>query len=216
MDDRRAFLPYLFATLIALLAALAPQRALAIRIVCGPVPVHWLDQCTAGTDTFQTHALVTGIGPLGPFALDLAGPTAVQRGAADTSGSTHFIPTEIVAMSLTGGGVTLTESATRQSAGQTTEQSGGFRVDSFFDVFVELDLGGLLLHNEDPIRMLSTDNPFLVPSNPHLSLGPVQLLDETGVPRALIQTVIHREIPEPVPIALLLAGLAGLAARRRG
>jgi hypothetical protein len=66
----------------------------------------------------------------------------------DTTEPNGTIDTEMLSMNLTGGSlpgsVALQESPSMTSAGQTTVQpvSGGFQINSFFDVFTELSLDG--------------------------------------------------------------------------
>jgi len=78
------------------------------------------------------------------FPVEMTGP--VQTVVFDRLTSlTGTFDTEIVSMSLTGGGVMIRESPTLPSTGQTTitDIGGGlYHIDSFFDVFTELSLDG--------------------------------------------------------------------------
>jgi hypothetical protein len=105
---------------------------------------------TTGDETETFDSLVQGTLDLGngPQPAMLAGPvTLVVRGKGDnTTGSWD---TEILSMSLTGdvGGVRveIRENPDLPSPGQTTvtDLGGGqFQIDSFFDVFTELSVGG--------------------------------------------------------------------------
>jgi hypothetical protein len=67
---------------------------------------------------------------------------ALNKGPADDTGT---YDTEMLSMSLTGGGVMIRESPTKASTGKTsiTDIGGGmYHIDSFFDVFTELSLDG--------------------------------------------------------------------------
>ena len=134
----------------------------------------------------------------------LAGPTTVEvdLGAiGDPDGNAREqVPTEIVAMQLTGmspvlGAVVVRESPTRASLGEIEELSNATpgvldippftaagAADSFFDVFFEVQiLGGVVLHNEVPKRLRSriTHKP---PAVGEAYEGPVavRLFDENG------------------------------------
>jgi len=107
------------------------------------------------------------------------------------------VDTELFRLNLTDGNVTLLENPLRPSFGGMTEQSnaqpgtldvapfGNGAVDSFFDVFFRLDVGGLLLHNEDVLTLLATiyeKPPFrryvhIIPPG-----GGIDLFDEAGDP----------------------------------
>ncbi len=118
-----------------------------------------------GCDEFNSAATVKmefTNPPSDPIDCDLGGPTQITRSAV--TGSPDNIQTEIVAMELTGlcaGAVNVTvhESSARRSTGKITEQQNDisgvleFSADSFFDVFFDVDVGGTILHNQEPIRM---------------------------------------------------------------
>ncbi len=158
---------------LVLVLAIAP---VASAVTPGPGP-HWIDTATAGLDIMPTEAFfgvdVTFDG-LPEFDVLLTGPTIVQRSAAlDDSvafpglrpleGHLDVIDTEIVAMSLTGGGMTLRagtgEGLGTPSLGAVAEwPADPFLADSFFDVFFEIDvnlpvIGLVTLHNQDPLRV---------------------------------------------------------------
>ena len=78
------------------------------------------------------------------FPVNMTGPvqTLVLGKSGNTTGT---FQTEMVSMSLSGGGVTVRESPSLPSLGQTsiTDIGGGlYHIDSFFDVFTELSLDG--------------------------------------------------------------------------
>jgi hypothetical protein len=92
----------------------------------------------------QLHAMVSiNGGPQMPIMMN--GPVdtvAHNKGPTDTTGT---FDTEMLSMSLTGGGVMIRESPTRASTGKTsiTDIGGGmYHIDSFFDVFTELSIDG--------------------------------------------------------------------------
>jgi hypothetical protein len=137
---------------------------------------HWVDQCSGGQDEIADHKLEVGIDldldcqpDLNPTLLpndllivnrsDPRDDSVAFPGLRSFDGHLDVIDTEIVSMSLTGGGVTLTAGGglgqggvLRQSLGAIAEQSGDPETaDSFFDVFFEVDLGGgRYLYNQSP------------------------------------------------------------------
>ena len=160
-----------------------------------------------GTDSFPSGALLSVEMPgLGMFDLTLNGPTDVRRGdPGDVDGDGLMdIQTEILAMNLVGmspaGPVTLRQSQTRASRGVVEQQAKGadFPADSFFDVFVEIEVAGLgRLHNEAPVRVeavIDAIPPILAYYRPPQPLA-VPLLDANGQPVGVIRNVIHIPLP---------------------
>ncbi|MBI4719316.1 MAG: hypothetical protein HY763_16085 [Planctomycetes bacterium] len=146
---------------------------------CGPGP-HWVDQCPGGTDNMPSGALV-GIDTTGDCIADasmvLGGPATVARtGARDDSGQfpglsvvdghMDVIDTEMLAMTLTGGGVTLLAGGGRGTGVMLTPTRGAIvedggdpsLADSFFDVFFEIEAGGQFLYNQTPLTVKSEVN----------------------------------------------------------
>jgi hypothetical protein len=80
-----------------------------------------------------------------PFPVFMQGPVrtvAYNKGPTDATGT---FDTEMLSMSLSGGGVMVRESPTKASTGKTsiTDIGGGmWHIDSFFDVWTELSLDG--------------------------------------------------------------------------
>lgn len=145
---------------LALFGSSTPPSASAQA--CGPGS-HWIDTCPAGTDSLaNTSAVVeldeVGGDCVGDTTVTFSGPTDIVRQAAsDVSANfggvgsldAHLdvIDTEIVSMSLTGGGLTLKagtsapgiNAGVSQSLGATEEQAAdATKGDSFFDVFLEI------------------------------------------------------------------------------
>ena len=203
--------------------------------VCGP-GAHWVDACPAGTDFFPltdgTHTIE--IFGAGTFNLLTSGLTTVWRGAGATVPD-HHIDTEMVALQLIGGGLTLTVgdgvadglcSGPLCSLGRITEQSGDpFLADSFFDIFFEIQgapLGALgPLHNAVPCHMEAVlDRVPPADQTTYIcnqaATGPVLLLDANNQVRGQLLSTTHTiTIPEPGNLALtgvallLLVGLRG-------
>ena len=160
-----------------------------------------------GTDSFPSGALLSvEIPGLGTFDMTLNGPTDVRRSdPADVDGDGLMdIQTEILAMNLVGtspaGPIFLRESPTRASLGRVEQQSPGadFPAQSFFDVFVELEVAGLgSVHNEQPIRveaLIDAIPPTLAYYRPPQPLA-VPLLDANGRLVGVIRYVIHIPLP---------------------
>lgn len=234
------------------LAALGSLAALAILFVapdarsldCGPGP-HWIDTCPAGLDVFPNSGALVGIDldldTIEDFSVVLFGPTVIQRqaasdvslnfpGALGSSLDSHIdvIDIEIVSLSLTGGGFTLTAGQgitpggvfLLPSLGAIVEQAGDPTLgDSFFDVFFEVDLGGgNFAYNQNPLTVVA--NPPLqgVPPIPQPYIhptGPIPLftLPVGGVQIANLVRAVH-VTPEPGSGLLLGAGLLGVALAR--
>jgi hypothetical protein len=134
------------------------------------------------------------LGPMGFMPIHLEGPVRTNAYFRDP-GETGSFQTEMVMMHLTGtvGPMTveIRESPTLPSLGQTSilpSSGGGYRIDSFFDVFTELSInGGPWIPND----ALSAYGP---PGSTHVDL-----------------------VPEPASVVLLALGMLGFAgmARRR-
>ncbi len=144
---------------------------------CGPYP-YWVEGCPAGVDVIESNGLISldlndDCGP--DTSLQLEGPVTVGHsdpsddsatfpGVAPSDGVFDVIDTEILALELTGGGVTLRAGA-GQSQGLAIQPSYGAIVqqqanpslaDSFFHVFFEVDMGGgNYLYNQSP-HIIST------------------------------------------------------------
>jgi hypothetical protein len=123
--------------------------------------------------------------------------------------------TEMVSLMARGnsslGPVLIRESPTMASNGQLLlappdpVRPAEFMVDSFFDVFVEVEIGGQRFHAEQPARMSATLNN-LPPSDGTVYLGPgttLNLLDANGNPTGIriieVAHVVHRPIRCKLP-----------------
>ncbi len=103
--------------------------------------------------------------------LKASGFAVVQRSAAVIGPITDTIPIELVSLNSTGssplGSLRLRESPSRPSTGQLRQRLPGteFMVDSFFDIFVELDLGGNLpaVQNEVPVHLDDVSDTESIP-----------------------------------------------------
>ncbi len=136
----------------------------------------------------------------------LGGPVLIVREnkPADKDGDgLDEVNTEMVFMELTGGGVTVRESSTRHSDGVIEEQANvtsgvlDFPADSFFDVFFEVEVGGLTLHNETPFRLackITEVPPYKCFYEPPIKT-PIDLLDANGVKIAKLLHGLHLPIP---------------------
>ncbi len=174
--------------------------------LCGP-GAHWLETCPAGTSTMLFHRATLGVDlDLDcvvdiPMTLDPCLPIEhmlVVRMTAPQDDSVHYpglalvdghmdvIDTEIIEMCLTGDGATLRAGAgngglTAPSLGAMVEQPGDpFMIDSFFDVFVEVEIPGLgTYYNHEPVRV---ESPLtcLPPDNAVFTFAPgcIELYDD--------------------------------------
>lgn len=148
-----------------------------------------------GTDEFPetTATLQVNIAnpPIGPLTLTLTGPTLVARKNPIIGDPLDTVATEIIAMTLSGqepalgGDVRLTERVDQSSAGQISGPTGSpFPVDSFFDVFVRIELPGLgvTMVTDAPVSMLldAPNSMWEVPPGSAVfqSANTVQLVDE--------------------------------------
>ena len=177
-------------------------------------------------DDFPNSAATMRIGlPNGAeMTVALVGPTRVEvvigaAGESDDSDGDGLdeVPTEIVQMDLTGNSsmgpviVRLNPSPLMPSLGEIEEtaniQPGRLDVppfapdgtaSSFFDVFVEIEIGGLVLHNGVPVRMSAviTHKPPGPGTTYESAPGPIPLLDPNGNPTGV--TLIS-ETHTPVP-----------------
>ena len=186
---------------------------------CGPGD-HWVDNCPGGNDHMPTGALIgfdLDGDCLEDMSLVLHGPVSIWRsGSRDDSvqfpntrpidGHRDVIDTEIVSMVLSNQamGVTLVAG---EGLGQSVSLNASFGViaeqpgvpalaDSFFDVFVEVDLQGQLLTNATPMR-ITTKIDCLPPNARYLHpVGCTPLFDVTGRRVANLVTANHSTFPK--------------------
>lgn len=225
--------------------------------ICGHSQ-HWVDGCVApGLDSRQAEAIVEmdlDFDCITDTQLILSGPTKVQRqGSSDASvnfpgefGSAvdehiDVIDTEIISMSLTGGGATFTAGLgftpggdqLNPSLGVVVEQAGDpVLADAFFDVFFEIDPGGgAYMYNHLPLRLQSVIKS-VPPENQPYVIGPLCLpvFDRsTSVGAVLVGNITgmqHTIVPPSsipalgpaglITIGIALAGVGGAWLRRKG
>jgi hypothetical protein len=161
-----------------------------------------------GCDTFPSAARVqvrfNGTDTV--IGADLGGPVQIERlnKPIDKDGDgLDEVNTEMVFMDLTGPGLTVRESPTKHSTGVIEEQhnitSGvlDFPANSFFDIFFEVDVGGMTLHNNTPLRMackIDQVPPYKCLYEPPIT-DPVELLNVDDVKIAKLVHGLHIPIP---------------------
>lgn len=172
-----------------------------------------------------------------PWSLDLEGTADIEEGhQSDSDGDGKLvIPIEIIAMNLKSVApvvvpATVKESPSKSSTGKVKQISPGidFPAESFFDVFIEIELPGQTLHNEVPIRIRSEINslPFYGALFEQELPGPVPLLNEFDEPAGTIEVLglTFDEIPPTgvntywstgAGLLALVSGLVLVAWRRR-
>lgn len=202
---------------LAVCAALA-MWATAGAQSSGPSPATPIPP--AGTDTFDSIAEVV-IEPLKPSGIadpdadlhtaDLVGPTIVQRGnPQNLPGGRYQIPTELLSLDLQGfnsniGDVFIHLNPKLPSRGHIAgRRRMPFPAESFFDVFVEIDLPRLPqlgpLHNEQPVRLEAVINaipPIEKAYVPPANAQPVPLLNQKGQPVGLLLRHVQHVPCEP-------------------
>ena len=141
----------------------------------GPGP-HWVDNTPAGLDQVPSGALVgidTDLDCIADTSLVLFGPVTITRtdplddsanfpGLRQIDEHLDVIDTEMIFMSLSGGGISLTAGA-GQGQGSVLSNTFGaiaedptdpLSADSFFDVFFEVDVGsGQYLYNHSALQV---------------------------------------------------------------
>ncbi|MDP6342899.1 MAG: PEP-CTERM sorting domain-containing protein [Alphaproteobacteria bacterium] len=217
----------------ALGLATAPAQAAP---VCGP-GAHWVDGCAAGFDLFSSSATVgidIDLDLLQDITMVLNGPTKIQRsnplddsanfpGLRPVDAHLDVIDTEIISLTLTGGGATLRAGAGliasgQQSLGAIAEQPGDPTLaDSFFDVFFEIDVFGMTLHNQTALNLQAvvSEVPPLGVDYVHPLPGPVALYNTSNVHVANLINAIHTPVPEPAALTLYGLSLIGFGVARR-
>lgn len=185
------------------------------NMVCAACPhqANWVDTCASNYDFLNSTQAEVGIDMnmdgLVDQTVNMLGPTRVlRRSPVGTNPAT--IETEIVAMTLTGGGMTLRAGIAspgipmlRNTTGQVAERTeDNTLADSFFDVIFEIDLGGgQKLFNHDALRVAAVIG-CAPPAAEFIKVGaqPVPLFPdpEFGLPQAQVITVRHI-LPPPPP-----------------
>ena len=145
-------------------------------VPCGDCPpgLGWLPNCLGGYDLMPSTAAVgvdLNLDCYADWQVDLEGPVVVRRtdplddslqfpGLAPLDGHLDVVDTEIISMTLSSPQAVLVAGAGSSTDLQPTlgaaveRMSDPFHVDSFFDVYFEIDLGnGMKAYNHDPVRV---------------------------------------------------------------
>ena len=195
---------------------------------CGPGP-NWVNSCTPGSDTFpvfNSFFVDTNLdGEVDTIFVGFGSITTVRGSPFVNPSGDDAIEVEIVAMNLTGPGITVTAGG----AGLATSSGEIFEnfldntlANSFFEVFLEIDVGGGRTRNGigDPV-FFQANNLIGYPesgSEYGLSFGPYDLINAgpddifgTGddfLDFRLVDAVISVAPPVPEPSTLFLLGFA--------
>jgi hypothetical protein len=212
---------------LAVLLLLGVSQYVGAAPACGP-GAHWVDTCPSGFDSLSTASHLTVVTSGGMMILlDLSGPTLVFRGDGMTIPD-HHIDTEIVSLSLTGGGFTVNAGdgianllcdGPLCSLGRITELPGDPALaESFFDVNFEI-LGPFPRLHGTVREMAIIDQVPPLLGTQYVTVTPTPLFDDAGNVQAQLLPGIHHVItPKPSTLLLLgsgLAGIIGLGIRRR-
>lgn len=161
----------------------------------------------AGPDTFDSWAtVIIDLPALGITGMNVMvmGPTTINRGDPILLGDGRYrIETEMVQLDLHGisclGPLVVRESPSRPSMGRVeqTDASICYPASSIFDVFLEVSVNGMVLHNEDPIRMDAVNGINSLPpyDDEYQSPFDIVIYDQNGQPVGRILDVSH--IPHP-------------------
>jgi len=184
---------------------------------------------SAGTDRFPVIVEMDFATPDETFRIGLTGSLTMDRSDPFEDGSTGkwTIDTEIVSMELAGtvpesGNIVIRQSSTQQSLGNIAQQTPGgedFPADSFFDIFIEIEVEGVPpfltspFVNMDPIRVQTfpvlpvTDIPpigtqyfqegcvdIFTSNDPPLGFPVVQICDLVLIPTTPAEEAIKKEI----------------------
>ena len=159
-------------------------------------------------DSFDSGALVNVrlAGDDELFPVTLNGPTVIKRGAL-IPGATDKIETEILQLDLVGsspvlGDITLRVSSEALSLGEIEEQDNvtgelDFPADSFFDIFFEVEVSGIILHNQNPLHLeckIDEIPPELCAYEPPIP-DPIPLYDDDKNLIAFIEHAMHIPLP---------------------
>jgi hypothetical protein len=189
---------------------------------CGPGH-HWIATCSPGQDSRGSGALVGidfDLDNLADQSFVLTGPVTVQRsapldssvffpGTGSPSGHPDVIDTEILSMSLTGGGASLVAGAglgfggvLGASRGTILEQAANDSLaDSFFDVFFEVTTQAGRLYNHAPLHVTNVIDRVPPGGRYDHPNGVVALYDDPVGGNHVANLVSARHIVEAPPAA---------------
>ena len=149
---------------------------------CGPGD-HWIDSCVGGQDSFPSISAIGGVDISFDCGTDVtipaSGSAVVQRadpsddsqnypGTRPIDGHDDVIDTEILSMTLTGSGASITAGAGQGYGGALSASNGIIAEqltdpalgESFFDLYLEAYLNGFYAYNHVPIRVQATLDRF--------------------------------------------------------
>ena len=178
----------------------------------------------AGEDRFEDTSATIEIeislegASLGPMTLqgletvELRGPALIRRGDPQLADDgRYFVETEMVSMELTGtssfGTILVRQSPRNRSFGEVRQQEVGedFPADSFFDIFVEIqlvDLGWTAENAFDPLRLEATLTalPPAEGDEYRTKDGTPVAIQTTDAGRQIGRIVAALHIPQPAPV----------------
>lgn len=188
----------------------APSEPIQSQPAFADIPTEDWNRMLPGDDRMETIAAI-GLGPCADQSksqiIDVAGTTTVRRGQPVPPGTAWTMPTEIVALQLSGsdplfGPVIVQQSSdpAMRSTGGVSSPDGMFPADSFFDVFVEISLPAVqkTFKNTQAI-MMSTRIYGLPPIGSAYEGGPtpIKLFDKASGAEAPFCIFHVQHVPVP-------------------
>ncbi|MHC4335562.1 MAG: hypothetical protein ACYSUV_17695 [Planctomycetota bacterium] len=183
----------------------------ALAVLGGFVATAAAEPNAVETDVFENSLWEQEfVSPSGTVIVVMTGTSTVEvffegptEGEADddTGNGLEEVPTEMAALNVSGysllfGAVEMRVNAAIPATGQMEEVSnatagvldvlpfaGSGSIESFFDVYLEIDVGGMRWYSQGPLRLSSLlDSKPAGPGDVYENSAPVTLLDEMGVP----------------------------------